>query len=131
MNQVHLPPRPFDAQAVWLEAVTNEERELAGLYDTALYRFYDADNALLYVGVSRSLPDRWNWHRCRTGWYARARLVSLSFYPSRRDAFCAEAAAIRTQHPLFNILRCRTRSSYPPADDPFWAPPLPEFPSGG
>jgi|1185.fasta_scaffold03481_5 hypothetical protein len=130
MNQLHLPPRAFDAQAVWLEAVTAEERELAATYNTALYRFYDASNALLYVGISRSLPDRWNWHRCRTDWYARAHSVALSFYPSRRDAFRAEAAAIRTQHPQFNILRSRTRSVYPSADDPNWAPPQPEFPSG-
>jgi hypothetical protein len=127
MNQVHLPLRSFDVQAVWLEAVTDEERALAKTYDTALYRFYDKRHVLLYVGVSRSLPDRWNWHRCRTDWYARASLLALSFYPSRYDAFRAEAAAIRTQHPQFNTLRYRTRSTYPAADDPAWAPPPPQF----
>src|SRR3954462_13489279 len=113
MNQLHLPPRAFDAQAVWLEAVTAEERELAATYNTALYRFYDASNALLYVGICRSLPDRSNWRRWRPDLYARAHAVARSFSPSRRDAFRAEAEAIRTQHPKSNILRSRTRSVYP------------------
>lgn len=130
MNQQHLPLRSFDAQAAWLEAVTGEERTLARTYDSALYRFYDLSGVFLYVGVSRSLPDRWNWHRCRTQWYAHAQYVALSFYSSRDDAFRAEAASIRTHHPEFNAIRCKTRSKYRPADDPAWVPPQPHLPEG-
>jgi predicted GIY-YIG superfamily endonuclease len=129
MKPTHLPLRPFDADAVWLAAVTNEERELQHAYRCGLYRFYDADRALLYVGISRNLADRWNWHRCKTDWYSRARYVALSFYPDRHDAFRAEASAIRAQNPLFNVLRCKpARSKKDRVDDSLYAPPLARLP---
>jgi hypothetical protein len=129
MEPKHLPLRPFDWGAVWLEAVTAEERELSRQYDCGLYRFYDANQVLLYVGISRNFPDRWNWHRCKTEWYSRARFVTTSFYPTRRDAFRAEASTIRAQNPLFNVLRCKpARSKKDRVDDSLYAPPLARLP---
>lgn len=124
MEPKHLPLRPFNASAVWLEAVTTEERELSRQYRCGLYRFYDTNRVLLYVGISRNFPDRWNWHRCKTSWYSQARYVATSFYPERQDAFRAEAAAIRAQNPLFNVLRCKPhRSKKHRVDDAMHAPP--------
>jgi predicted GIY-YIG superfamily endonuclease len=124
MKPTHLPLRPFDAGAIWLEAVTDDERELQRTYRCGLYRFYDANRALLYVGISRNLADRWNWHRCKTAWYSRARYVALSFYPQREDAFRSEAAAIRTQNPLFNTQRYKPHlSKKRSGDDSLHAPP--------
>lgn len=124
MEPRHLPPRAFDSYAVWLEAVTSEERALAKTYRCALYRFYDADRALLYVGISCNLPNRWDWHRCRTTWYSTARFVAVSFYPERRDALRAESATIRAQSPAFNVLRPKThRSRKHRTDDSQFAAP--------
>jgi hypothetical protein len=128
MKPTHLPLRPFDAGAVWLEAVTLKERELQNTYRCGLYRFYDVDHVLLYVGISRNLPDRWNWHRYKTDWYSQARYVAVSFYPEREDAFRAEAATIRTQNPLFNVLRCKPhRSKKHRVDDSLYAAPPAQF----
>ncbi|WP_327223072.1 GIY-YIG nuclease family protein [Streptomyces platensis] len=130
MEPMHLPLRPFDPHAIWLEAVTDQERGLQRRYDCSLYRFYSADQELLYVGISRNLPDRWNWHRLKTAWYSRARHVAVSFYAERGDAFRAESAAIRTQDPLHNVMRPKPkRAKRDRTDDALHAPPAPDFTS--
>jgi hypothetical protein len=35
----------------------------------ALYRMYDAGGDLLYVGISRSLVERWRTHRREAAWW--------------------------------------------------------------
>lgn len=70
---------------------------------TALYRFYDGDGALLYVGITYDLDQRWASHRNSSPWWERAVSNSVEWYDNRRAALDAELEAIRTERPLHNL----------------------------
>ena len=69
---------------------------------TYLYRIYDADDALLYIGITRNPAGHLSKHACRP-WGNRIDSVSYDKYPSRRAALDAERHAIETEGPLHNI----------------------------
>lgn len=69
---------------------------------TALYRRYDADDNLLYVGISDNPRRRGARHRKRSSWAAFAVRAGVEWFPSREAAEAAERAAIETESPLFN-----------------------------
>ncbi len=71
---------------------------------TALYRHYDADGTLLYVGIALSPIARLCEHRDGSAWYDRIATVKIARYPSREDALAAESEAIRTERPLHNVV---------------------------
>ena len=66
-----------------------------------LYRFFDADKALLYIGVTTNPGHRWQVHRGNRWWWS-IRFVSLEpVDPATR--LHAEQAAIRAEKPRFNV----------------------------
>lgn len=69
---------------------------------TALYRHFDADGALLYVGISKDVESRFKQHSDRAIWVQFAASHTGEWLPSRRDALTAEARAIEAERPLFN-----------------------------
>lgn len=69
---------------------------------TALYRHFDADNALLYVGITEVLVARGKSHSAKSSWSNLAVRAEVEWFPSRSEAEAAEVAAIKTEHPLFN-----------------------------
>lgn len=83
---------------------------------TALYRHYDADGGLLYVGVSSS-PARRMWeHRCRTDWAENTARSSVEWFQTRAAAFAAEAIAIADESPAYNVARQSRRDGEPHRD---------------
>jgi predicted GIY-YIG superfamily endonuclease len=71
---------------------------------TTVYRIYSADNTLLYVGItSRQSLTRLQEHSERP-WWVEGRKITLVHYPTRREALEAEAFAIQTERPLYNVL---------------------------
>ena len=69
----------------------------------AVYRYWDAEGALLYIGASSCPIDRIAQH----GW-ARESItdvvrVGIEWFDSRSDARRAEVAAIKAEHPRWNI----------------------------
>lgn len=70
---------------------------------TALYRFYGADDSLLYVGITHRLPDRFGAHKRHKPWDQVSR-ISIEHYPNREQALAAEAEAIRAESPLWNVV---------------------------
>lgn len=70
-----------------------------------LYRFYDADDQLLYVGIARDLGARFASHRRRSEWWALTVRGTTTAYPSRADAELAEGLAIHSEHPIHNLSR--------------------------
>lgn len=70
---------------------------------TAVYRFYDADDRLLYVGMTETPKARWTWHRKRSSWWPDARRREIAWYDSRAEAAAIETQAIRTEAPLHNV----------------------------
>lgn len=70
---------------------------------TALYRFYDADEALLYAGITNDPWRRWREHVLEKSWYPDSKYWTVTWYDSEPRARAAERRAIKGQRPRFNI----------------------------
>ena len=69
---------------------------------TCVYRFYDKDDRLLYVGMTDSPGVRFNDHARRNWWKAAVR-NTITWYDTREEAAHAEAEALRTEQPIHNV----------------------------
>lgn len=69
---------------------------------TALYRLYDADDELLYVGITKNTAQRWKQHKQLKSWWSRVARRDVAWLDSRPDALLAEHRAIVAEHPLHN-----------------------------
>jgi hypothetical protein len=69
---------------------------------TAVYRYYDPDDILLYVGISETLAARGLRHIKASVWMDFAARSTISRYPTRTQARRAEIKAITTERPVFN-----------------------------
>ena len=69
----------------------------------ALYRFFDSDGALLYVGISCDPGVRFRQHRRDVPWWQLIRRIELEPRASRDEALSAEREAIRTERPRYNV----------------------------
>ena len=80
--------------------------EIAPLYhgtlQTELYRHFDADGQLLYVGISYRMPGRTNEHARRSSWFAKVARTTTETFPNKRAAMDAELRAIKTERPIYN-----------------------------
>lgn len=70
---------------------------------TALYRHFDSDGRLLYVGISNDTLRRLCQHKERSHWFEQIARVDIEFFDSRHAALAAESAAIANESPAFNI----------------------------
>lgn len=89
---------------------------------TCLYRYFDEDGDLLYVGVAR-----WPWNRDlqhfgQSRWRPLATFMRVEVFPRRRLAEMAEALAISAERPLHNVKQPITDSTVYPADEWFLLP---------
>lgn len=71
---------------------------------TTLYRHFDEEGALLYVGISLSWPARTKAHARGSRWFDRVARVEIERFPTRDEALIAERDAIKAEHPKFNIV---------------------------
>ena len=69
---------------------------------TSLYRFYSADDTLLYVGQSRNPFARMSGHFIEKN-MALVRHIELEWFETAAEALRAEAWAIRREKPLWNV----------------------------
>jgi hypothetical protein len=76
---------------------------VSGMTDQFLYRLSDADTALLYVGISDDWSRRIRQHALGKSWADDIANVRLERFPDRAAVLAAEAAVIRTEHPVHNI----------------------------
>ena len=71
---------------------------------TTLYRIYDSDDKLLYVGITCRPIERLKEHRReKEGWPDYVR-VDLEIFPDREAALAAEEAAIAAENPEWNLV---------------------------
>ncbi|MFI6228591.1 GIY-YIG nuclease family protein [Micromonospora echinospora] len=68
---------------------------------TCTYRFYDASDGLLYVGVADDFDARWKGHQKKPWWPDVAR-KEVIWFDNRLDALYEESRAIDLEHPLHN-----------------------------
>lgn len=69
----------------------------------ALYRHFDADGALLYVGISFRPLIRTKQHSAVSGWTDQIANITIEYFPNRREAMVAEVMAVQTEGPRYNI----------------------------
>ena len=82
---------------------------------TQLYRWYDKDDNLLYVGISYSAMVRASQHKVKSndGWYDLAVKSTTENFESRTAAAKAESNAIKTENPKHNLARKTTKNTQP------------------
>lgn len=68
-----------------------------------VYRFFDAGDRLLYVGLAVDPNARLLTHQRDKPWWPEVARTTLAVLPTRADAEYYEAHAILTEHPLHNL----------------------------
>ena len=89
------------ANQVYEQAVLQEE--LAKDRRSYVYRMWDKDGVLLYIGKSNNPLNRWKQHR-KKPWFEQVTRFEYEPHPDEASAYAAEREAIKTEHPLYNIV---------------------------
>lgn len=66
-----------------------------------LYRSFDSNGGLLYIGKSINVATRMTQHK-KSEWFHRAQRIEITSYPGPRELAVAEILAIQTENPLYN-----------------------------
>lgn len=80
-----------------------EHFKVRGGVPTFVYEIFDAEDRLLYVGVTQSLKQRLSGHRATKPWWGEVSYVQRTSYDTRAAAIAAEAEAIRSGDPKYNV----------------------------
>ena len=75
---------------------------------TTLYRYFDSDGHLLYVGITGDNTKRQSQHRRNAFWFGEIASATFEHLPTRQEALEAEAKAIKNENPKHNISRGST-----------------------
>jgi hypothetical protein len=75
-----------------------------------VYIAYDADDKVLYVGVTKRQITRIDEHRERSAWWPLVRRLEIEHYPTPADAAMRESELIRTLQPPFNVKGTASRA---------------------
>jgi predicted GIY-YIG superfamily endonuclease len=80
-----------------------------------VYRYYNADDDLLYVGCSKNPWQRYKTHRADSRlWIREVTRGRISVFPDKPTALAAERAAVETEHPRYNRKLRGDRSAWTP-----------------
>ena len=71
---------------------------------TGLYHVIGEADLLLYIGVSKHFGIRWQQHAQKQPWWNERQRMTVDLYDTRDEALDAEALAIFTEQPKYNIL---------------------------
>ncbi len=74
---------------------------------TAVYRFFDVDDVLLYVGITKNFEARKQQHKGTKTWWAEvdSDRTIVTWYDDEPTALRAELDAINGEHPVHNVDR--------------------------
>ena len=67
-----------------------------------LYRFYDSDDTLLYVGISSNWQQRLKQHYKNSNFHDEAVVITLEHFETREQVESAEKQAILSENPKYN-----------------------------
>lgn len=86
-----------------MENAENDSQVSAMSKPAALYRHFNADGELLYIGISVSSLVRLTKHRNASPWFHEIAVVKIEHFPTRAAALHAEGLAIQSEKPLYNL----------------------------
>lgn len=113
------PFAPYGPRTDWMPAAIKAPAPIERPADTPihqslkngiLYRFFNADRALIYIGVTdwSRKPQRWVDHQRTSAWWELAAFVAIEFIPySGGGNSPHEREAIRRERPRFNVIHNR------------------------
>lgn len=78
---------------------------------TDLYRYFDKNHNLLYVGISNNALNRQSQHKHSAPWFHLYESMTRESFNSRNDAIQAEKLAIKSEKPLYNIVHNKPTKS--------------------
>ncbi len=83
---------------------TKEARKLKLLEPSnqTLYRFFNANHELLYVGITNNPFNRFSGHSKDKNWFNEIAYSTFEHYPNRLAVDKAETAAIKAEKPKYN-----------------------------
>lgn len=90
--------------------MTKGERSALAAVPTAVYRFYDSENNLLYVGMTHDLDERWATHERIQPWWLDVVRREFTWYDTRAAAEEVETTAAAVEKPRYHRIGNRTAS---------------------
>jgi len=87
----------------------------------SVYKHWDRNGVLLYVGCCRDVERRTSGHMSNSPWYDEIADITSEEYPDRKSGLKAEKKAIQEGKPLYNIMHHPDR---PPLMEVPVEPPL-------
>ena len=88
---------------------------------TALYRHFDKDKNLLYVGISYNAFARLAQHEFSSTWAGLSVRMEIEYFDTRAIAMNAERMAIINEKPIHNLVHnsqdCDKKTSFKVKDD--------------
>ncbi|MDF1606933.1 GIY-YIG nuclease family protein [Hoeflea sp. YIM 152468] len=76
----------------------------------AVYRHFDENDQLLYIGQSLNPLRRMEEHKYQSDWFDSIAKVTIEKFNEHAAALVAEAAAIRAEKPMHNVQYARTKA---------------------
>lgn len=76
---------------------------------TCVYKHYDTDGRLLYIGSTRKFPSRTMEHEAASRWYRLVAQIKIEKFESMSDALARERELIELKKPPFNIAHIRKK----------------------
>ena len=70
--------------------------------EQTLYRFYNENDELIYVGITNTWYQRFHQHEKKSGWFSEAVKVTFEKYPDRESVELAESYIIKLEKPKYN-----------------------------
>lgn len=82
---------------------------------TTVYRLFDAQGQLLYIGTTADPQERWAQHGRERLWWSSVVRATVEWYDTRTEALAVEREAIRSECPLHNDKATEREAVFPHA----------------
>lgn len=83
--------------------MTNMQRREQRERHHVLYRFFNVDGELLYIGITRNPSSRFKSHQHEKSWFSEVTSSTMEHFTSWQELMDAELSAIRRESPKYNI----------------------------